>query len=175
MLSPCATSVQSLSDETGINAGPEAKRRKVRKGTFSCWECKRRKMKCIFEPVAHCPNGPCNGCRRRGLKCIGQEFPEDSLFTNHAHRKSDDVWKFKKSLHQSSSNASNRSVTSDREPTTAPKTPTTDAESEVVTSASLTSEPSKVHMHHGQRKVCSLLYYERFCTNAPGSAFYGRT
>src|ERR1700742_4566356 len=52
---------------------PESKRRKVRKGTFSCWECKRRKMRCILDP----PNTVCNSCRRRASKCISQEFPED--------------------------------------------------------------------------------------------------
>nr|L7X8G0.1 RecName: Full=Dehydrocurvularin biosynthesis regulator [Aspergillus terreus]AGC95322.1 CurR [Aspergillus terreus] len=52
----------------------QAKRRKVRKGTHSCWECKRRKMKCRFDPRIA---SACNGCRRRGSPCISQEFPED--------------------------------------------------------------------------------------------------
>ncbi|PGG99383.1 hypothetical protein GX51_06316 [Blastomyces parvus] len=51
------------------------KRRKVRKGTRSCWECKRRKMKCRFDPRV--ASTSCNGCRRRGSQCISQEFPED--------------------------------------------------------------------------------------------------
>ncbi|KAL4935162.1 hypothetical protein BDV06DRAFT_234611 [Aspergillus oleicola] len=54
----------------------QAKRRKVRKGTHSCWECKRRKMKCRFDP--RIVSNSCNGCRRRGSPCISQEFPEDS-------------------------------------------------------------------------------------------------
>ncbi|KAE8345171.1 hypothetical protein BDV24DRAFT_160007 [Aspergillus arachidicola] len=33
----------------------QAKRRKVRKGTHSCWECKRRKMKCRFDPRIEFP------------------------------------------------------------------------------------------------------------------------
>ncbi|RMZ39430.1 hypothetical protein CA14_003124 [Aspergillus flavus] len=53
----------------------QAKRRKVRKGTHSCWECKRRKMKCRFDPRV--VSSSCNGCRRRGSRCISQEFPED--------------------------------------------------------------------------------------------------
>ncbi|KAL2820185.1 hypothetical protein BDW59DRAFT_151021 [Aspergillus cavernicola] len=53
----------------------QAKRRKVRKGTHSCWECKRRKMKCRFDP--RIVSASCNGCRRRGSPCISQEFPED--------------------------------------------------------------------------------------------------
>jgi hypothetical protein len=52
----------------------QAKRRKVRKGTHSCWECKRRKMKCRFDP--RIASTSCNGCRRRGSPCISQEFPE---------------------------------------------------------------------------------------------------
>lgn len=53
----------------------QPKRRKVRKGTHSCWECKRRKMKCRFDP--RIASTSCNGCRRRGSPCISQEFPED--------------------------------------------------------------------------------------------------
>lgn len=53
----------------------QAKRRKVRKGTHSCWECKRRKMKCRFDPCI--ASTSCNGCRRRGSPCVSQEFPED--------------------------------------------------------------------------------------------------
>lgn len=50
------------------------KRRKLRKGTHSCWECKRRKMRCIFIP----PDvTTCSGCRRRGSQCVSQDFPED--------------------------------------------------------------------------------------------------
>ena len=52
----------------------EAGRRKVRKGTFSCWECKRRKMKCIFDSTS---NTLCSPCRRRGSECISQEYPEE--------------------------------------------------------------------------------------------------
>ncbi|KAE8369901.1 hypothetical protein BDV27DRAFT_104398 [Aspergillus caelatus] len=56
----------------------QAKRRKVRKGTHSCWECKRRKMKCRFDP--RIVGASCNGCRRRGSRCISQEFPEDLAY-----------------------------------------------------------------------------------------------
>lgn len=66
------------------HAQSEAKRRKVRKGTHSCWECKRRKMKCIFDPLT---NATCNGCRRRGSQCVSQEFPEEvSLHMDKTHR-----------------------------------------------------------------------------------------
>ncbi|KAE8394148.1 hypothetical protein BDV23DRAFT_169746 [Aspergillus alliaceus] len=53
--------------------GPEAKRRKIRKGTRSCWECKRRKVRCIFTSPA---NIVCDNCRRRGTGCISQEHPD---------------------------------------------------------------------------------------------------
>ena len=47
------------------------KRRKVRKGTQSCWECKRRKIKCIF---ATAEDAVCSGCAGRKTKCLSQEF-----------------------------------------------------------------------------------------------------
>lgn len=56
-------------------AEPHAKRRKVRKGTQSCWECKHRKVRCIFASAEHLI---CNNCRRRGTACLGQEIPETS-------------------------------------------------------------------------------------------------
>ncbi|KAJ5959008.1 uncharacterized protein N7479_006158 [Penicillium vulpinum] len=59
-----------------IIAESEAKRRKIRKGTKSCWECKKRKMKCVYAD----PSSPvdteaiCIGCQRRESKCVSQEF-----------------------------------------------------------------------------------------------------
>ncbi|KAL3485497.1 hypothetical protein BJX62DRAFT_247501 [Aspergillus germanicus] len=53
---------------------PQSKRRKIRKGTSSCWECKRRKVRCslVDEP------GPvCVACRRRGKKCLTQDHVEE--------------------------------------------------------------------------------------------------
>jgi len=56
------------------------KRRKVRKGTKNCWECKRRKVSCIFsEPT----NTACDNCIRRKATCIGQEYvAEFETFSN---------------------------------------------------------------------------------------------
>ncbi|EHK42570.1 hypothetical protein TRIATDRAFT_22056, partial [Trichoderma atroviride IMI 206040] len=48
-------------------------RRKLRRGTTSCWECKRRKTKCHFEqgnPAV------CESCQRRGCKCVLQDVDE---------------------------------------------------------------------------------------------------
>jgi hypothetical protein len=61
-----------------------SRRRKVRKGTRSCWECKRRKMKCIFDSQK---NATCNGCRRRGSKCISQQYPEEVSLAIERSRK----------------------------------------------------------------------------------------
>jgi hypothetical protein len=54
------------------SAGERSERRKVRKGTSSCWECKRRKIKCTFAAPR---DVTCDGCRRRGIMCTSQEFP----------------------------------------------------------------------------------------------------
>jgi hypothetical protein len=54
--------------------GPTARRRKVRKGTRSCWECKRRKVRCGF---ALSSDETCVPCRRRGSICVSQEVPEE--------------------------------------------------------------------------------------------------
>ena len=56
------------------HAQARIRRGRLRKGTHSCWECKRRKMKCVFESTTN--GATCNGCRRRGSQCISQEFPE---------------------------------------------------------------------------------------------------
>jgi DNA replicative helicase MCM subunit Mcm2 (Cdc46/Mcm family) len=58
------------------------KRRKVRKGTFSCWECKRRKMKCIPDSLTVFP---CKSCQRRGSYCVSQEFPEEAWSLEQAN------------------------------------------------------------------------------------------
>jgi hypothetical protein len=65
------------------HAQSEAKRRRLRKGTHSCWECKRRKMKCIFDPT---DSTTCTGCQRRGSQCVGQDLPEElSLSIGKSH------------------------------------------------------------------------------------------
>jgi len=56
-------------------AEPSAKRRKIRKGTRSCWECKRRKYKCTWSRSVT----DCDGCQSRGTACISQEFPDNHL------------------------------------------------------------------------------------------------
>ncbi|KAI1429260.1 hypothetical protein F5Y12DRAFT_474908 [Xylaria sp. FL1777] len=56
-------------------AQAEGNRRRLRKGTRSCWECKRRKNKCTWSRSEE----KCDGCHRRGTRCVGQEFPQDPL------------------------------------------------------------------------------------------------
>jgi hypothetical protein len=51
-----------------------SKRRRIRKGTRSCWECKRRKIRCIF---ALSEDVTCLNCQRRHVPCVSQEVPED--------------------------------------------------------------------------------------------------
>lgn len=51
-----------------------AKRRKIRKGTHSCWECKRRKVRCLF---ANPGDSRCITCHRRGKECVGQDVYDE--------------------------------------------------------------------------------------------------
>ncbi|CAK7563009.1 MAG: hypothetical protein SEPTF4163_000866 [Sporothrix epigloea] len=53
----------------------EARRRKVRKGTHSCWECRRRKIRCQF---ASPDDIICIGCQSRGSPCRSQEFADET-------------------------------------------------------------------------------------------------
>ncbi|OOQ82470.1 hypothetical protein PEBR_38902 [Penicillium brasilianum] len=51
-------------------------RKKMRKGTKSCVECRRRKIRCTYHPDR--PE-TCNECRLRGSTCIDQEHSSDDL------------------------------------------------------------------------------------------------
>lgn len=55
---------------------PAPKRRKVRKGTRSCWECRRRKAKCIYSASGPDDN-VCDACRSRGAKCVSQDIVDE--------------------------------------------------------------------------------------------------
>lgn len=63
----------SAPDLDDWDSAPSSKRKKLRRGTRSCWECKRRKMKCVFDGP---DDAVCVGCHRRWTKCVSQEFPE---------------------------------------------------------------------------------------------------
>ncbi|KAL4735934.1 hypothetical protein BDV11DRAFT_208043 [Aspergillus similis] len=53
----------------GLSDEATARVRKVRKGTHSCRDCRRRKVKCIF---ASTTDSTCVVCRRRGTRCVSQ-------------------------------------------------------------------------------------------------------
>ncbi|KAH8733094.1 hypothetical protein GQ44DRAFT_696913 [Phaeosphaeriaceae sp. PMI808] len=63
----------------------DSKRRKIRKGTTSCWHCKKRKVKCTFDETS---DTECIACRRRGAPCVSQEQPDEE-FKNHAESNHD--------------------------------------------------------------------------------------
>ncbi|KAK1982981.1 hypothetical protein LZ30DRAFT_688017 [Colletotrichum cereale] len=50
-----------------------AKKRKVRKGTRSCWQCRKRKIRCEFTSNEE---ETCDGCQTRGTVCVSQEFAD---------------------------------------------------------------------------------------------------
>ncbi|OAA71258.1 C6 zinc finger domain containing protein [Cordyceps fumosorosea ARSEF 2679] len=65
----------STSTSPGAATTRPVRRRKVRKGTQSCWECKRRKIRCTFaSPGVH---AVCDGCKSRGTRCVGQEYEDE--------------------------------------------------------------------------------------------------
>ncbi|KAM5350955.1 hypothetical protein ACJ41O_003678 [Fusarium nematophilum] len=61
---------------------PLPKRRKIRRGTQSCWECKRRKIRCTFAAPTE---AVCDGCRSRRTKCISQAFDDDPAANRKSH------------------------------------------------------------------------------------------
>ncbi|KAK1624401.1 hypothetical protein BDP81DRAFT_357380 [Colletotrichum phormii] len=65
---------RTLDEEPPLaDSAPAPKRRKLRKGTQSCWECKRRKARCTFSPSTQ---DVCDGCKRRGSDCVSQEVTD---------------------------------------------------------------------------------------------------
>lgn len=63
---------------------PPPKRRRVRKGTTSCWGCKRRKVRCIFDADER----ECRECRLRDASCVGQDCPspeDGAAQLSHTH------------------------------------------------------------------------------------------
>jgi hypothetical protein len=61
----------SMHHDASPDASSPVKRRKVRKGTKNCWECKRRKVSCTFSQPT---STACENCIRRKATCIGQEY-----------------------------------------------------------------------------------------------------
>ncbi|KAI0024206.1 hypothetical protein F4780DRAFT_768873 [Xylariomycetidae sp. FL0641] len=67
---------RSLSTHADERESPNPKRRRVRKGTHSCWECRRRKIRCRYSSEAA---AVCVGRESRGKPCINQEFEDARL------------------------------------------------------------------------------------------------
>ncbi|KAJ5247486.1 hypothetical protein N7468_002469 [Penicillium chermesinum] len=57
------------------------RKRKLRKGTASCWECKHRKKRCTYQPASP---AECDSCLRLGLTCVNQGLPDP---TDHRYDK----------------------------------------------------------------------------------------
>ncbi|KAH6855967.1 hypothetical protein B0I37DRAFT_366212 [Chaetomium sp. MPI-CAGE-AT-0009] len=70
---PAAAASES-SPGQGMDFSASLRRRKVRKGTRSCWECKRRKIRCM---LASPGDATCIGCQHRRVPCVPQELPGD--------------------------------------------------------------------------------------------------
>lgn len=64
-----------------------SKRRKLRKGTTSCWECKRRKKRCEFGAGST----TCDTCQRFGLPCVSQDLTEPVNDHDHLGHRLDQV------------------------------------------------------------------------------------
>jgi hypothetical protein len=55
------------------DGGTRKRKRNLRKGTHSCWACKRRKEKCTFSDNSDV----CTGCLRRSTRCVSQRFADN--------------------------------------------------------------------------------------------------
>jgi hypothetical protein len=64
-------SIEEPANEDQHDHHARKRRRSLRKGTHSCWACKRRKEKCSYED-----GDVCNGCLRRGTRCVSQRFAD---------------------------------------------------------------------------------------------------
>jgi hypothetical protein len=73
--SPMSQEMAGANSQVG---GHDSKRRKVRKGTQSCWECRRRKVRCIFAATT---DAICKNCKRRGTACNSQEHPDEPILS----------------------------------------------------------------------------------------------
>ena len=79
---PPSSSTSPFADAGGNSdhaQGPA--RKKMRKGTKSCLECRRRKIKCTFEEGR---TAICNECYARGSTCIDQEHGDINSYTQQA-------------------------------------------------------------------------------------------
>ncbi|KAK1236989.1 hypothetical protein MKX08_007937 [Trichoderma sp. CBMAI-0020] len=107
-----ATTIPNSDRSSGQFSTP--KRRKIRKGTQSCWECKRRKIRCTFAAPTE---SVCDGCRSRRVKCLSQEYHDDTRLTPASDKRGSNVDKIVRcfsslSVNISSTNTKKRSQAS---------------------------------------------------------------
>lgn len=67
---------QRVPEPSSPNSERSGRPRKIRKGTHSCWPCKRRKVRCSFPSPQ---SQVCTNCQRRGSTCVGQDVPEELI------------------------------------------------------------------------------------------------
>lgn len=65
------------------DATPHRTRKKMRKGTHSCLECRRRKVRCVSSSESE----TCNGCLSRGTECVDQEYGDDRRSVSDKRKK----------------------------------------------------------------------------------------
>ncbi|KAF2456743.1 hypothetical protein BDY21DRAFT_345984 [Lineolata rhizophorae] len=68
-----------IPDEMPRVPSDSSTRRKMRKGTHSCFECRRRKIRCIF--TADNPK-VCTECFARGSQCVDQEHADSDVIVD---------------------------------------------------------------------------------------------
>ncbi|KAJ5987249.1 hypothetical protein N7451_011614 [Penicillium sp. IBT 35674x] len=68
-------------------SNPVLKRRNLRKGTTSCWECRHRKKRCEFGAGST----TCGTCQRLGLPCVSQDLKDPVNCHGHLGRRLDRI------------------------------------------------------------------------------------
>lgn len=87
---PAMETPMETPDDPASSPEPDTKRRKLRKGTKSCWDCKKRKVRCTFDATS---DTVCIACRRRGAPCVGQDHPEEEAQTYAAGNRGTYIYK----------------------------------------------------------------------------------
>ncbi|KAL8956743.1 MAG: hypothetical protein Q9183_006230, partial [Haloplaca sp. 2 TL-2023] len=70
IMAPSMGSTPSSESASAAGDSNYSPRKRMRKGTHSCLECRRRKIRCNFEPGAE----NCARCTTKGLECTEQEY-----------------------------------------------------------------------------------------------------
>lgn len=70
--------IRTSHDTPGVSSA--GIRKKMRKGTHSCFECRRRKIRCVFSPDN---STTCTECFARGSRCVDQEHVDADVIVDH--------------------------------------------------------------------------------------------